>query len=135
MKTHRLSISLLSLVLLPGLCWSTDSVYKPSYKAVPGIPENASGETFHGYCIIQFDVSVVGSVLNPSVMECRPKGVFEEASVAAIREFRYKPRVVNGEAVIVEGVLHKFLFPPERELERSHGLPVDIDIEIDIPKN
>jgi len=46
-------------------------------------------------------------------VDCQPAGVFEEASVKAATKFKYKPRVVDGEAIEVAGVQNKFTYELE----------------------
>jgi protein TonB len=44
------------------------------------------------------------------VIEAEPRGMFERAALKAVERFRYKPRVVNGEATTVNGVQHLVTF-------------------------
>jgi protein TonB len=47
-------------------------------------------------------------------VDCQPSGVFERASVKAAEKFKYKPRVVDGEAIEVAGVQNKFTYELEQ---------------------
>jgi len=47
-------------------------------------------------------------------VDCQPAGVFEKASVKASLKFKYKPRVVDGEAIEVAGVQNKFTYELEQ---------------------
>ncbi|MEC7960552.1 MAG: energy transducer TonB, partial [Pseudomonadota bacterium] len=42
-----------------------------------------------------------------------PKGIFERASLKAALKFKYKPRVVDGQAIEVAGVQNKFTYELE----------------------
>jgi protein TonB len=46
-------------------------------------------------------------------VDCQPQGVFEKASIKAATKFKYKPRVVDGEAIEVAGVQNKFTYTLE----------------------
>jgi len=55
-------------------------------------------------------VSKQGAVKNPIVIQAKPEGIFEQAAVDAALKFKYKPRVVNGEATEVSGVQNRITF-------------------------
>ena len=54
-----------------------------------------------------------GSIRDPFAVDCQPKGIFERASLKASEKFKYKPRVVDGEAIEVAGVQNKFTYELE----------------------
>jgi protein TonB len=62
-----------------------------------------------GYVIVQFTVTANGSVRDVAVVESSNE-VFNQAAVDAALRFRYRPRVINGEAVEVAGVLNRITF-------------------------
>jgi protein TonB len=43
-------------------------------------------------------------VTNPIVLEAEPPGVFDKAALDAVKKFKYKPQIVEGQAVEVPGV-------------------------------
>ena len=55
-----------------------------------------------------------GAIRDPHVVDCKPSGVFDRASVKAATKFKYKPRVVDGEAIEVAGVQNKFTYELEQ---------------------
>ena len=55
-----------------------------------------------------------GAIRDPVAVDCQPAGVFEKASVKAATKFKYKPRVVDGEAIEVAGVQNKFTYELEQ---------------------
>ena len=59
-------------------------------------------------------VTKSGSIRDPQPVDCQPSGVFESASVKAAMKFKYKPRVVDGEAIEVAGVQNKFTYELEQ---------------------
>lgn len=87
----------------------SDGEYLPIVKVAPVYPMRALQRRLEGYVIVEFAVTASGSVRNVVVVESS-EPVFEEAAIEAAQKFRYKPRVVNGEAVEVTGVQNKITF-------------------------
>jgi len=63
-----------------------------------------------GYVIVEFTVTKQGTVRDPQVVKAVPESLFDRAAMDAALKFKYKPRVVNGEAVEVAGVQNKISF-------------------------
>ena len=92
---------------------SGDGEYLPIVKVAPIYPRRAQTRGISGYCIVEYTVTKSGSISNPIAVDCDPSGVFERASVKAATKFKYKPRVVDGEAIEVAGVQNKFTYELE----------------------
>ena len=45
---------------------------------------------------VQFSVTASGEVFDVSVVGASPEGVFEKATVAAVKRWRYDPKIVEG---------------------------------------
>ena len=111
-RLPRRCLKAMTAVLLPMLlvaCASSspmqflsgaDMVYPPAAKA----------EGIEGYVVIRYDVTVQGAVANPEVVEAEPEGVFEEAALASIAQWRFRPATVGGEAVETSGVVSTLRF-------------------------
>ena len=84
--------------------------YAPLEKKAPVYPYISQFNGVEGYCIIEYTVTSKGTVEDAFPEECQPIGLFEGISVQAARNFRYQPRIVDGTAVDVPGVLNKFSF-------------------------
>ncbi|GAB5379419.1 MAG: energy transducer TonB [Aliiglaciecola sp.] len=89
---------------------SGDGEYLPIVKVSPVYPRRALSRGIEGYVIVEFTVTKQGSVSNPTVIEAEPAGIFEQAAVDAALKFKYKPRVINGEAAEVAGVQNRISF-------------------------
>ena len=63
--------------------------------------------------ILEFTVTRAGTVIEPRVIEGNPQGVFEKAALRAVKGYKYKPKMVDGEPVSVTGVRQKFTFKLE----------------------
>jgi protein TonB len=93
---------------------SGDGEYLPIVKVAPIYPRRAQTRGISGYCIVEYTVTTSGAIRDPVAVDCQPSGVFEKASVKASTKFKYKPRVVDGEAIEVAGVQHKFTYELEQ---------------------
>lgn len=93
---------------------SGDGEYLPIVKVAPIYPRRAQTRGISGYCIVEYTVTKSGSIRDPVAVDCQPSGVFDRASVKAATKFKYKPRVVDGEAIEVAGVQNKFTYELEQ---------------------
>jgi protein TonB len=89
---------------------SSDGEYLPIVKVSPVYPRRALSRGIEGYVIVEFTVTKNGTVRDPKVLKAEPESLFDRAAVDAALKFKYKPRVVNGEAVEVAGVQNKISF-------------------------
>jgi len=86
-----------------------DGEYLPIVKVAPVYPRRAISRQLTGECLVRYTVTAAGTVRGVEVVEDRCSDpVFREPSVEAARRFRYKPRVVDGEAIEVHGVQNLF---------------------------
>lgn len=90
-----------------------DGEYLPIVKVAPIYPRRAASRGITGYCIVEYTVTTSGAIRDPRPVDCQPSGVFEKASVKAATKFKYKPRVVDGQAIEVAGVQNKFTYELE----------------------
>ncbi len=70
----------------------------------PVYPAAAKAQGVEGYVEVEYDVTTEGTVEDAEVVEAEPDGVFEEAALEAIRQWRYKPMVIKGEVRRAEDV-------------------------------
>lgn len=93
---------------------TSDGEYLPIVKVAPIYPRRAQTRGITGYCIVEYTVTTSGAIRDPRAVDCQPEGVFESASVKAAEKFKYKPRVVDGQAIEVAGVQNKFTYELEQ---------------------
>jgi len=88
--------------------------YLPIVKVAPIYPQRALSRGVEGYCVVQYTVTKQGTIRDPFVIEDQcTSSLFHRASVQAALKFKYKPRVIDGQAVEVPGVQNKFTFEIE----------------------
>lgn len=93
--------------------FSSDGEYLPIVKVAPVYPRRAQTRGIEGYVLLEFTVTKTGAVENPVVVEAKPPGIFDRAAINAALKFKYKPKVVNGEAIDVAGVRNLITFELE----------------------
>jgi len=83
--------------------FAVDGEYLPIVRVEPTYPRRAQSRGIEGYCDMEFVVTKSGEVINAVATECS-SSVFESSSVKAVLKWKYKARVVNGEAIDSPGV-------------------------------
>ena len=85
--------------------------YLPIVKVAPIYPQRALSRAVEGYCVVEYVVTKNGTIRDPFVVEDQcTSSLFHRASIQASLKFKYKPRVLDGQAVEVPGVQNKFTF-------------------------
>jgi protein TonB len=85
--------------------------YLPIVKVAPIYPQRALARSIEGYCVVQYTVTKNGTIREPFVVEDQcTSSLFHRASIQASLKFKYKPRVMDGQAVEVPGVQNKFTY-------------------------
>ena len=99
-----------------------DGEYIPLFKVQPIYPRRAQERGTEGFAIVSFTITDSGSVEDVQALEgfcgdpegppeeMRPCTLFNSASSRAALKLKYKPKIVDGKATPVEGVLHRFTF-------------------------
>ena len=85
--------------------------YLPIVKVAPIYPQRALSRSVEGYCVVQYVVTKNGTIRDPFVVEDQcTSTLFHRASIQAAMKFKFKPRVVDGQAIEVPGVQNKFTY-------------------------
>ena len=85
--------------------------YLPIVKVAPIYPNRALTRGIEGFCVVQYTVTRSGTTKDPVVIESQcTSTLFHRASLNASLKFKYKPRIMDGEAVEVPGVQNKFTY-------------------------
>lgn len=99
-----------------------DGEYIPLFKVQPIYPRRAQERGTEGFSIVSFTITESGTVEDAQAIEgycgdpegpeeeMRPCTLFNSASARAALKLKYKPKIVDGKATSVEGVLHRFTF-------------------------
>jgi len=84
----------------------------PLVRIQPRYPSQAARRNLSGYVIVEFTIRPDGTVTNPKVVDAEPKRVFDTAALQAIKRWKFKPKLVDGKAV-VQYASQKFSFQPK----------------------
>lgn len=75
----------------------------PIVRVPPSYPKKAAIEGIEGWVNLSFTINKLGKVVDVRVVDAEPKRIFDKEARKALRKWKYKPKMVNGEAVIQEG--------------------------------
>lgn len=85
--------------------------YLPIVKVAPIYPNRALTRGVEGFCVVQYTVTSMGTTKDPVIIEDQcTSSLFHRASLNASLKFKYKPRIIDGQAVEVPGVQNKFTY-------------------------
>ena len=76
----------------------------------PTYPQRALARGIEGWVIVEFVVDELGRVLEPRVIDAQPLKIFDREALKAVLRYKYKPRVVNGQPQMVNGVRQRIVF-------------------------
>lgn len=88
--------------------------YLPLVKVAPAYPRRAASRGIEGYCIVEYTVTAQGATKGVElVADACSNSIFEKPSLEAAGKFKYKPRIIDGQAIEVSGVRNKFTYKLE----------------------
>lgn len=76
-----------------------DQPPKPVYMAPPEYPSEAASKKISGRVVLQFVVAPDGWACESQVISAEPEGVFEEAALDALADYRFQPALKDGKPV------------------------------------
>jgi len=119
------SISFNQLSLVAAQDRPVDQEYLPTRAIAPMYPRRAADAEVEGWALYRFTVTAQGTVDPDSLVlvDIEPAGYFERSSENALLQFEFDPRIVNGEAVAVEGVEYLFRYHLQDEEEPRFNRP------------
>lgn len=78
---------------------ATGHELSPIVRIPPAYPLEARRKKIEGWVRLEFTVQDDGSVANTKVKAAEPSGVFEQAAIAAIAQWKFTPAMENGKVV------------------------------------
>jgi periplasmic protein TonB len=110
----RLLQSLVASAIAGFISWPAaayEDLFLPTVTVQPQYPETAIRLGINkGYVIVEFTVTKYGTVQDVTVLRAEPPDIFDQAAVQAAMKFRFKPKIINGEAVDVLMAQNKIVF-------------------------
>lgn len=86
----------------------------PFIKVPPQYPQSALAKGVEGYVDVMFDVTELGTTDNIRVIGFQPSSVFNRSVLKAIKNWKYKPNVVDGVPVRTPDVRDRVTFKLEK---------------------
>lgn len=80
----------------------------------PEYPRHALSRGIEGFVDIEYDVTAYGATSNLRVLHAEPEGVFERAALAAVAKWKFRPQVVDEQAVATYGLKERLRFSIEK---------------------
>ena len=82
----------------------SDADVVPLVRVSPQYPPDAMMRGVEGWVQLEFTITTAGTVKDVAVIDADPQGYFEKAAISAVKRYKYKPKIENGEAVDRPGV-------------------------------
>ena len=76
----------------------------PLFRSPPKYPNYAASRHIEGWVKVEFTVQTDGSVENAVVVSAEPEDIFDDAALAAINQWKFKEKIVNGVSVTQRAV-------------------------------
>jgi protein TonB len=71
----------------------------PLVRIPPKYPRAAQRRGIEGVVTVSFTITKDGQVRDPVVVKATPENMFDKAALTAILKWKFKPKVVDGQAV------------------------------------
>ena len=91
------TLFILALMFVLGACASANRPLQLVSGAGPVYPQEARERGVEGEVAVRYDVSAAGRVVNARVVRSQPRGIFDEAALAAVRSWQFNAPIVDGE--------------------------------------
>lgn len=87
--------------------------YMPLHTVIPVYPRGALLQAIEGEVTVRFTINADGGVVDAEILEAHPRRVFDKTVLAALRNWHYKPQMIDGRPIVLRGVIEKFTFQLE----------------------
>lgn len=82
----------------------TDGEARPIVRVNPKYPISAARDGIEGWVVLAFDISEIGEVINISVIDSKPKRIFDKAAKRALKKWKYRAKYIDGSAITQRGL-------------------------------
>lgn len=80
------------------------------YRSQPNYPTDALVKGLEGWVLLKYDVDTSGALSNISVIDAEPRRVFDREAIKALKKWKFKPAVTNGQPIASAGQTVKIEF-------------------------
>jgi protein TonB len=113
-----------NVAVASSLNFRSDGGYLPILKVQPNYPQRALEKGLVGWVVVEFTVDEIGRVVDPIVIDncalvwtprlelCadNPNKTFDKSALKAAAKLKYKPKVIDGQAIATLGVRNMITF-------------------------
>jgi len=89
---------------------SADGDAVPMVRVPPQYPERAMQRGIEGRVLVEFTITRSGSVKDAKVIAYEPSRIFNKAALKAVSQWKYNPKIENGNAVEQTGIRTSVVF-------------------------
>lgn len=85
------------------------------YRSQPNYPTDALVKGLEGWVLLKYDVDTSGALSNISVIDAEPRRVFDREAINALKKWKFKPAVTNGQPIASAAQTVKIEFNMDQE--------------------
>lgn len=93
----------------------SDGDVLPIIRVAPGYPPRAERSAIEGFVDIEFSVSKTGRVVDPRIVYAEPGSIFNRSALRAVRKWKYKALIVDGEPLERQGLRVRISFAMKQD--------------------
>lgn len=87
----------------------------PVVRMEPKYPVDAARNGIQGWVELSFSIDALGQVQDVKVTNSEPRRVFDQAAMQALKRWKYRPKVVEGKAIVQTGLAVRLDFNLEQQ--------------------
>lgn len=87
----------------------------PVVRMEPKYPVDAARNGIQGWVELSFSIDTLGQVQDVTVLNSEPRRVFDQAAIQALKRWKYRPKVVEGKAIMQTGLAVRLDFNLEQQ--------------------
>ncbi|GAA4362809.1 energy transducer TonB [Kangiella marina] len=99
----------------PAVDFSQESEAMPMYRTQPNYPIVAQQRGLEGWVLLTYDVDTSGTLSNIAVIDSEPRKIFDKEAVRALRKWKFKPGMTNGQPIASVGQTVKIEFNMDQD--------------------
>ncbi len=78
----------------------SDNDARPIFRVNPKYPMDAMRKGIQGWVQLAFDINEIGKVVNITIIDSKPKRIFDKAARRALGKWKYQAKSVDGKSVL-----------------------------------